>query len=357
MLCNIYVKKTHPVLMNLGIRTDTPLFFIDLPVQAYNTIKGLVQKDTLEIYTVAEDPYLKNLSRTWVSGGVVLPEIKIVEKIVELPPRIVEKIVEVPAQSLREPVKADSEEKKSTPAYTPRNVDEEESVDPRQQAISEGFDENIQTFDETGNIVSEEAIRSQAEKSKSSNVNNPRRTSWMDNDVEGGMVEIESDGIFYDENGNPVTELAPITVNEEDNDLVKELEKDLPDPVTLGHNVLTHLTNVENIDTVDNWEVAEVDWSEPTDEITEVVEPEVKEEIVIENDEVLINTDVTFNDWIKTSKKKKKKKAEKKDFVEAVAEVVPEAVKKEEEQEPEVVEIEATEEDIQQFEREMEEVK
>lgn len=100
MLCNIYTKDTNQELKRLGIYSSTPVFFVNLSQHVYGRIKEMEIPKVLEVYLIQEDPYLKNLSNTWVNGGVQLPEVKIVEveKIVQLPPKIIEKTIEVPVE-------------------------------------------------------------------------------------------------------------------------------------------------------------------------------------------------------------------------------------------------------------------
>lgn len=95
MLCNIYVKEPNQKLMSLGINSSSPIFFVNLPDSTISALKASVVKDEMEVYLIQEDPYLKNLSNMWINGGVQLPEIKIVERIVHAPAKVVEKTLEV----------------------------------------------------------------------------------------------------------------------------------------------------------------------------------------------------------------------------------------------------------------------
>ena len=96
MLCNVYIKESSSELRRIGISSSTPVFFVNLSQQVITKLKGMEVKGDLEIYLVQEDPYLKDLSNKWMNGGVQLPEIRIVERIVQAPPTIIEKTVEVP---------------------------------------------------------------------------------------------------------------------------------------------------------------------------------------------------------------------------------------------------------------------
>ncbi len=98
MLCNIYIKESSRELRNLSIDSSSPVFFINLSQHIFNRLKAMEKKNELEIYLVQDDPYLKDLSNKWVNGGVQLPEIRIVERIVESPPKIIEKTIEVPIE-------------------------------------------------------------------------------------------------------------------------------------------------------------------------------------------------------------------------------------------------------------------
>lgn len=100
MLCNVYTKDANQELKRLGINSSTPVFFVNLSQHVYNRIKEMEVPKVLEVYLVQEDPYFKNLSNTWLNGGVQLPEVKIVEveKIIQLPPKVIEKTIEVPVE-------------------------------------------------------------------------------------------------------------------------------------------------------------------------------------------------------------------------------------------------------------------
>jgi hypothetical protein len=102
MLCNIYIKESTQELRNIGIRSSSPIFFVDVSQQTIMKIKTLQVKNALEIYLVQDDPYLKDLSNKWMNGGVQLPEVRIVEKQIQLPPKIIERIVEVPVEVIKE---------------------------------------------------------------------------------------------------------------------------------------------------------------------------------------------------------------------------------------------------------------
>jgi hypothetical protein len=62
MLCNIYIKESTQELRNIGIRSSSPIFFVDVSQQTIMKIKTLQVKNALEIYLVQDDPYLKDLS-------------------------------------------------------------------------------------------------------------------------------------------------------------------------------------------------------------------------------------------------------------------------------------------------------
>jgi len=98
MLCNVYVKEANSELRRIGINSSTPVFFINLSQQVITKLKSMEVKGQLETYLVQEDPYLKDLSNKWINGGVQLPEIRIVEKIVQTPPTIIEKTIEIPVE-------------------------------------------------------------------------------------------------------------------------------------------------------------------------------------------------------------------------------------------------------------------
>ena len=95
MLCNIYTKQRTPELTRMGINSDSPLFFVNLPPDLITALKKNHVENVFEVYLVQEDPYLKTLSDKWMNGGVILPEIKIFEKIVQGPVRTIEKTIEV----------------------------------------------------------------------------------------------------------------------------------------------------------------------------------------------------------------------------------------------------------------------
>lgn len=98
MLCNIYIKESTEQLKNIGIRSSSPVFFINVSDMTYNKLKSMEVKGTLEIHMVQNDPYLKDLSDKFINGGVQLPEIRIVERIVQAPPITIEKTIEVPVE-------------------------------------------------------------------------------------------------------------------------------------------------------------------------------------------------------------------------------------------------------------------
>jgi hypothetical protein len=104
MLCNLYIREQKQELKRMGIRSSSPVFFINLTNPVYNKLKSMMEPKVLEVYPVQDDPYFKNLSNTWMNGGVQLPETKIVEveKIIQLPPKIIEKTIEVPVEVIRE---------------------------------------------------------------------------------------------------------------------------------------------------------------------------------------------------------------------------------------------------------------
>lgn len=95
MLCNIYNRVVTNNLNRIGIHSEGPYFFLDLPPQVINSLKEDFEEDVFEIYLIQDDPYLKQLSKNWINRNVVIPEVKIVERIVETPPRVVEKTIEV----------------------------------------------------------------------------------------------------------------------------------------------------------------------------------------------------------------------------------------------------------------------
>lgn len=102
MLCNVYIKESTAELRAIGFRSSTPVFFIDVSQNTMNRLKLIEAKGVLEIHPVQSDPYLKDLSSRWVNGGAQLPEVRIVEKIVQAPPIIIEKTIEVPVEVIRE---------------------------------------------------------------------------------------------------------------------------------------------------------------------------------------------------------------------------------------------------------------
>jgi len=105
MLCNIYIKESTLELRNMGIKSSTPIFFINVSQPSMIKLKEMEVPNKLEIYMVQDDPYLKDLSSKWLNGGVQLPEIRIVEKIIQSPPRIIEKTIEIPVEVIREVIK------------------------------------------------------------------------------------------------------------------------------------------------------------------------------------------------------------------------------------------------------------
>lgn len=102
MLCNVYIREQNQHLKALGINSESPLFFVNLNSQQIEQLKTISEPGEFEIYLINEDPYMRDLSNKWVNRGNVAPEVKIVERVVELPPKIIEKTIEVPVETIVE---------------------------------------------------------------------------------------------------------------------------------------------------------------------------------------------------------------------------------------------------------------
>jgi hypothetical protein len=62
MYCNIYIKESTEELKKIGLKSSSPVFFVNVSPPTLAKLRGMAVKGILEIYPVPEDPYLKTLS-------------------------------------------------------------------------------------------------------------------------------------------------------------------------------------------------------------------------------------------------------------------------------------------------------
>jgi hypothetical protein len=235
MLCNVYIREQNQHLKALGINSESPLFFVNLNSQQIEQLKTIAEPGEFEIYLINEDPYMRDLSNKWVNRGNVAPEVKVVERVVELPPRVIEKTIEVPVETIVE-------------------------VEVVKEVVK-----NVFINPNTGEVMSETDIANIKAKA------NPiEEDQW-----EGTSDEVVLEEVIYNEDsvsvnvftGEPVVEVVEELVEETKEELVEETKEEV----------------------------------EPVDDFDEVPS----------EDEIIIDTKVSFEEWKKDPKniKPKKKKA------------------------------------------------
>lgn len=276
MLCNVYIREQNQHLKALGINSKSPLFFVNLNSQQIEQLKEISEPGEFEIYLINEDPYMRDLSNKWVNRGNVVPEVKVIEKVVELPPKVIEKTIEVPVETIVE-VEVVKEVVKNVfiNPYTGEVMSETDVANLKAKANPIEADQWEGTSDDE--VLEEDS------------------TVGLDIDVlPGDDTELVVDEVVTEESKDEEVEEEP--KEEEAEDAVEEVE---------------YTAEVEEALEEPKEEVKEEPKEEVTEEPKEEVKPADDFDEVPSEDEIIIDTKVSFEEWKKDPKniKPKKKKA------------------------------------------------
>ena len=276
MLCNVYIREQNQHLKALGINSESPLFFVNLNSQQIEQLKTIAEPGEFEIYLINEDPYMRDLSNKWVNRGNVVPEVKVVERVVELPPKVIEKTIEVPVETIVE-------------------------VEVVKEVVK-----NVFINPNTGEVMSETDVANI--KAKANPIEEDQWEGTSDDEVKEEPKEVKEDVKEESKEVKEDVKEEPKEVKEDVKEEPKEVKEEVKEVKEEPKEVKEEVKEEPKKVKEEPKEVKEVK-EEPKEEVKPVDDfDEVPSE-----DEIIIDTKVSFEEWKKDPKniKPKKKKAKK----------------------------------------------